>query len=89
MNGGMVFLIILIIIVIIAAVVFLILWLTKSATNANNVRELTINNLRVALSSPSTVTATWDSVGNADDMVTMYASSTPINFSYWSIAIHK
>lgn len=62
-----------------AAVVFLILWLTKDVDE----KELDITGVQFKTNSSTSVTATWTSVNNDKDQVTMYVypSGESINFT--------
>jgi flagellar basal body-associated protein FliL len=77
MNEANVFLIIVIILLLIAAIVFLILWLAKAGTQKNQKNELSISGVKFNFTA-SSIIATWDSVGNASDIVTLYADTKPI-----------
>lgn len=80
MDGTNIFFIIVIVLLLIAAVVFLILWLAKGGTQKNQKKELSITGLKFNYTTTS-VTATWDNVGNPNDVVTLYADINPINFN--------
>lgn len=80
MNGWTIFGIIVILILLGLAITFLVLWLMKKNNNANSKTELSITGLKVFLSDPTTVTATWNSTGNSGNQVTIYADTQRINF---------
>jgi len=80
MNGANIFLIIVIVLLLIASIVFLILWLTKGGTKNDQKKQLSISGLKFNYTTNS-ITATWDNVGNANDIVTLYADTNPINFN--------
>ena len=80
MSAGVIVAVILILLLIAAGVVFLVLWLRERDKNKNNkTPNVIINNPKFTLSANgTTVTASWDSVGQADDQVTLYASKKQI-----------
>lgn len=71
---------ILIFILVVVAIIFLILWLVERNKSAS---ELTISGTQFSLTSSNAVQATWTSVGNDNDQVTLYVyqSGTPIKFN--------
>ena len=80
-NAFTVILIILAILLAAAAVVFLILWLVQRNKNNTNPAALSITGLNVNLQNGTTLVATWKSVGNSGDLVTLYADTIPINLN--------
>ena len=81
MDGATWILGIIVFILIILAVIFLILWLVnRGKVNPQN-SQLTIKDLIFSLSNTTTVSATWSSVGDPGDQVTLYADIVPINFN--------
>jgi hypothetical protein len=70
-------LIVILVIVAIVAIVFLILWLTK---NSGNNSTLSITGVKFMVTNSTTLVATWDRTGNANDMVTLYANTSQISF---------
>ena len=79
MNAWIFFSITTFIVILGIGITFLIIWLTKSSGKANAKKELAINGLKISLANPTTVTSTWDSVGNSGDEVTMYADTKNID----------
>lgn len=70
---------VLFIIALVAFIVFLILYLSKGKSG-NPKKDLTITGLKYKLNNSSTIlTATWDSVGNSEDLIFLYADITPVN----------
>lgn len=78
MNAGVIILVIVGIILLAAAIIFLVLWLNNRNKQSNVKKELAISNVQFSFTATS-ITATWDNVGNAKDMVTLYADTSPIN----------
>lgn len=79
MNGWAIFLGILVLILLILAIVFLVLWLTKRNKNETAKKDLAITGTKFTLTTPTTLTATWDTVGISADQVIMYADTKSIN----------
>lgn len=77
MDGWSLFITILIIVLIALVITFFLLWIGKGTSN----RALTISGVNFSLPSSDKITATWASVGSSSDVVTLYASTSPINFS--------
>ena len=62
------------IVALVIALVFLILWLTKNANNNN----LSLTGLKFSLLNQTTLVATWQGIGNANDQVTLYADTAQV-----------
>ena len=79
MSGTSSFLIVVIIVLLILTTTFLFLWLTGSGILNTQKKRLTITNVKFKCN--GTITATWDSVGDPKDLVTLYAATNnPIDF---------
>lgn len=64
------------VIITIIAVIFLVLWLMKGSTNNST---LSITGVKFLITNSTTLVATWDAVGNPNDIVTLYADTSQIN----------
>lgn len=81
MNGWSIFTVILVVILIALVILFLILWLNAKGSKSNGVRDLGITDVVFSLPDANSINATWGAVGNIGDVVTLYASTSPINFN--------
>ncbi len=80
MSGANAFFIVVIVILLLSTTVFLFLWLTKTGILNTQKKRLTITNVKFKCN--GTITATWDSVGDPKDLVTLYAATNnPIDFN--------
>ena len=79
MSAGIVFGVIILILLLAAAVTFLILWLNSRNKKNTEVKDLEITGVKFQVNNETSVTATWESVGNSKDQVILYADTIPIN----------
>ncbi len=80
MSAGVVFGVIILLLLLAASITFLILWLNNRNKKNTQVKDLSINGVKFNVDSPTSVTATWESVGNLKDEIILYGDTIPINF---------
>jgi len=77
------FLVVWIVIIVIGVLIWFIIWSTRTNNNGTNSNALNITGSRFTATSDTSITATWISVGDPADIVTLYVNPTgqPMTFT--------
>lgn len=79
MSAGVIISVVLILLLLAAGIVFLVLFLRERNKKTTSTPDTSIQGQKFNLVNSTTIEATWDSVGDSNDDVTLYASTKTIN----------